>query len=254
MATRETPTTRIAGYNADSVKVRGKDLVEEIIGSFGFVEYALFQALGERPTAIQVRLVEAVMVCIMEHGLIPSAVASRLTYTGAPESFQGAVAAGLLGVGDRYAGTSSACGKLLEEIAAADDPSACADKIVQQHRERKAPLPGFGHPIHKGVDPRVNKLLEIARNEPIDGRFLAALETLQQALNTVVSKPLVTNISAAIPAVLAEAGIPSNLMRGIILIARCAGLVGHVFEEQQKPIGDDMWHAASDVVGYVETP
>lgn len=254
MANRKAPTTGIAGYDADSVKVRGKDLVDEIIGSFGFVEYALFQALGERPNTTQVRLVEAVMVCIMEHGLIPSAVASRLTYTGAPESFQGAVAAGLLGVGDRYAGTSSACGKLLEEIAAADDPSSCADQLVKQHRERRTPLPGFGHPIHKGLDPRVEKLLDIARSEPIDGRFLAALETLQDSLNRAVSKPLVTNISAAIPAVLAEAGIPSNLMRGIILIARCAGLVGHVFEEQRNPIGDDMWHAASDSVDYVDTP
>lgn len=254
MAKHQTPTTRIAGYDADSVKVRGKDLVEEVIGSFGFVEYALFQALGERPNATQIRLVEAVMVCIMEHGLIPSAVASRLTYTGAPESFQGAVAAGLLGVGDRYAGTSSACGKLLEEIAAADNSESCADQIVKQHRESRTPLPGFGHPIHKGLDPRVNKLLNIARSEPIDGRFLAALEILQESLNKVVSKPLVTNISAAIPAVLAEAGIPSNLMRGIILIARCAGLVGHVFEEQANPIGDDMWHAASDSVDYVDTP
>lgn len=254
MAKHETPTTQIAGYDADSVKVRGKDLVDEIMGNFGFVEYALFQALGERPNPTQIRLIEAVMVCIMEHGLIPSAVASRLTYSGAPESFQGAVVAGLLGVGDRYAGTSSACGKLLEDIVAADDANACADQIVKDHRERRAPLPGFGHPVHKGLDPRVNKLLEIARSEPIDGRFLDALETLQQSLNQVVSKPLVTNISAAIPAVLAEAGIPSNLMRGIILIARCAGLVGHVFEEQASPIGDDMWHAASDSVTYAETP
>lgn len=254
MTKREPPKTRIAGYDADSVKVRGKDLVNEVMGSFGFVEYALFQALGERPNPTQIRLVEAVMVCIMEHGLIPSAVASRLTYSGAPESFQGAVAAGLLGVGDRYAGTSSACGRLLEEIVGADDAVACADQIVQQHRERRVPLPGFGHPVHKGLDPRVDKLLEIARNEPIDGRFLAALGTLEQALNRAVSKPLVTNISAAIPAVLAEAGIPSNLMRGIILIARCAGLVGHVFEEQQNPVGDDMWHAASDSVNYDESP
>ena len=254
MVKPEAPTTQIAGYDADSVKVRGKDLVHDIMGNFGFVEYALFQALGQHPTPTQIRLVEAVMVCIMEHGLIPSAVASRLTYSGAPESFQGAVVAGLLGVGDRYAGTSSACGKLLEEIVAAADASACADQIVKDHRERRDPLPGFGHPVHKGLDPRVNKLLEIARSEPIDGHFLAALETLQQSLNRVVSKPLVTNISAAIPAVLAEAGIPSNLMRGIILIARCAGLVGHVFEEQANPIGDDLWHAASDSVTYDETP
>lgn len=252
MGDKRRPVTQIAGYDADSIKVRGEDLVEGLIGQVGFVEYALFQALGERPNPMQTRLVEAVMVCIMEHGLIPSAVASRLTYTGAPESFQGAVAAGLLGVGDRYAGTSSACGRLLEEIVTAADSSACATEIVQRHRERKLPLPGFGHPIHKGIDPRVDKLLAIARAEKISGEYLQALTQLEEALNAVVSKPLVMNISAAIPAVLAEAGIPSSLMRGIILIARCAGLVGHVYEEMQDPIGDAMWHAASDAVEYVE--
>lgn len=252
MSSTAQPTTAIAGYDADTIKVRGADLVDDLIGKVGFVEYALLQALGTKPSQMQVKLVEAVMVCIMEHGLIPSAVASRLTYTGAPESFQGAVAAGLLGVGDRYAGTSSACGHLLEQIVAAEDPQVCAAEIVAAHRQSKKPLPGFGHPIHKGLDPRVERLLSIAREEPVSGQYLQALEQLQAALNAAVSKPLVMNISAAIPAVLGEAGVPSSLMRGIILIARCAGLVGHVFEEMSTPIGDSMWHAASDAVTYVE--
>lgn len=250
MTGKKRPTSAICGYDEDSIQIRGQDLVKDIIGQMGFVEYALYQSTGSKPSRTQIALVEAVMVTIMEHGLIPSAVASRLTLTGAPESFQGAIAAGLLGVGDRYAGTSSECGALLEEIVAAKNGEDVALTIVQRYRQMKRALPGFGHPVHKGIDPRVNKLLDFARLHNIRGDHIKAMYTLEAALNSVVSKPLVTNISAAIPAVLGEAGVPSGLMRGIILIARCAGLVGHVFEEQKNPVGDDMWHAASGAVSY----
>jgi len=243
-------TTSICGFSADAIEVRGKNLVTDFIGKMDFVTAVLYQSLGTQPNPVQVELINSVMVTIMEHGLVPSAVAARLTHYGAPESYQGAIAAGLLGVGDRYAGTSSACGQLLEQMHAAEDAEAEAVAIIQQHRTQKKPLPGFGHPIHKETDPRVERLLSLAENSGSSGEYLALMRLLEQTLCQQTGKTLVTNISAAIGAVLAEAGIPSQMMRGIVLTARCAGLVGHIAEEMNNPAAHAMWQGAQDAVDY----
>lgn len=248
----DTATTEICGFDADNILVRGRNLVDDIMGKLSFTELMILQALGEEPTESQSKIVDTVLVTIMEHGLVPSAVATRLTHYGAPESFQGAVAAGLLGVGDRYAGTAGEAGEILESIVAlpADERAAKAEAIVHEYRERRRPVPGFGHPIHQSRDPRVDKLIAVASAEEISGDFIAAAGLLEQALKNVLGKPLVTNISAAIGAVLAEAGIPSAMMRGVVLTARCAGLVGHLFEEMRNPAAHALWVGAQSRVEY----
>ena len=245
-------TTAICGYDADSISIRGKDLINELMGKCTFTEMLLLQALGKEPSAMQVQVVDAVLVTIMEHGLVPSAVVTRLTHYGAPESFQGAVVAGLLGVGDRYAGTAGQCGEILERIvaAAADQRAEQALEEVRQCRQNGRPVPGFGHPIHKGTDPRVDRLLDIARNAGVDGEFMAAGKLLETSVREEIGKPLVTNISAAIAVALGEAGIPAALMRGIVLTARCAGLVGHLFEEMNNSAAHGIWKAAEAEVSY----
>ncbi len=237
------PSTAICGFDADNILIRGKNLVSDIMGKYSFTELFLLQALGREPTARQCRIVDAVMVTIMEHGLVPSALATRLTHHGAPESFQGAVAAGLLGVGDRYAGTAGECGALLEAIVAAPEPErqSVAMEQVKAHRQMRRPVPGFGHPIHHGTDPRVEKLLEIAAAAEIDGDYVKAMRLLESCLQKALDRPLVINVSAAIAAVLGEAGVPAAMMRGVVLTARCAGLVGHLFEEMNNPIAGALW-------------
>lgn len=242
-------TTAICGYDADSITLRGKDLVNEVIGHYSFTGAFLLQALGREPSAEQVKLVDLVLVTIMEHGLVPSAVASRLTYHGAPESLQGAVAAGLLGVGDRYAGTAGICGELIEKLLRAPDLPAAARQAVLDARATKSPIPGFGHPIHKGRDPRVSRLIE---HLPKDAPALQAMFAIEQALADVLGKPLVMNVSAAMAAVMAHAQIPVSMMRGVVLIARCAGLVGHVVEEMHNPVGNALWNGAEEAVSYQE--
>ncbi len=244
--------TGICGYDADTIRIRGKDLVSDVMGHYSFTELLLLQALGVEPTPLQVQVVDAVMVTIMEHGLVPSAVVTRLTHYGAPESFQGAVVAGLLGVGDRYAGTASECGAVLERLVAApeDQRRARAVEELNHYRAIKRPVPGFGHPIHQAVDPRVERLLAIVQGAGVAGHYIDAMYLLQDVLRTELGKPLVTNISAAMGAAMAEAGIPSGLMRGIVLTARCAGLVGHLFEEMQRPAAHAMWLAAETAVDY----
>jgi len=258
--------TSIAGYDADHVTIRGKDLVSDLMGKVSFTELMLLQLTGKTPTPAQVTILDAVLVTIMEHGLVPSAIVTRLTHYGAPESVQGAIVAGLLGVGDRFAGTASECAQLLEKIVA--DPSVAVD-LVKDYRARKRPIPGFGHPIHKDVDPRSKRLIDIVRaahsgaaggvatgaaahsNAPAGaGQYISALEHLEQAVTTVVGKRIVTNVSAAIAVALCEAGVPSKISRGVVLTARCAGLVGHLQEESESPAGEAMWNAITDTVKY----
>lgn len=243
-------STGICGFDADSISVRGQDLVDGLMGNWNFVDAFLLQALGQAPSERQSRIVNAVMVTIMEHGLVPSAIVTRMTHYGAPESFQGAIAAGLLGVGDRYAGTAGECGAVLERIVASEDVAASARQEVKQYRAERRPLPGFGHPIHRDNDPRVMRLIALTEEAGAEGKFLAAMRQLEAALSEELGKDLVTNISAAIAAALGEAGIPAGMMRGVVLTARCAGLVGHLFEEMNNPAAPAMWQGAQDSVDY----
>jgi len=246
--------TRIAGYDADQITIRGKDLVRELMGKVSFSEMMLLQMTGRAPSRRQATILDAVLVTIMEHGLVPSAIVTRLTYYGAPESIQGAIAAGLLGVGDRFAGTASECAQVLEPLASASrlKRASLARKLVKEYRERGRPIPGFGHTVHRTVDPRVTRLLQIVKAAGAKGEYLRALAALEGAVHKVIGKNLVTNVSAAIAVALAEAGVPAKGVRGVVLTARCAGLAGHVYEESQSPVGAAMWKAVTDAVGYEE--
>jgi citrate synthase len=245
-------TTSICGYDAVRIRIREKDLVNDLMGKLSFTEMFLLQTLGRSPTAMQVAIVDAVLVTIMEHGLVPSAIVTRLTLYGAPESFQGAIAAGLLGVGDRYAGTASECGALIERLLKVPDAEreTVALDEIRSYRRRRRPLPGFGHPIHKQVDPRVERLIEVARSAGAKGESIEIVYLLERCLSQELGRKLPVNISAAIAAVLVEAGVPARIMRGVVLTARCAGLVGHLFEEMQNPAADAMWKAVESAVPY----
>lgn len=246
------PTTGLCTSDANNIWIRGKNLVNDLVGHMTFTEMTLFHLLGQPATAMQVKIVDAVMVTIMEHGLTPSAIAARETYIGAPESLQGAVAAGLLGVGSRFAGTAGDCAKIFDEIVQtpAGERVAVADVIVKNHREAKLPLPGFGHPTHKYGDPRTARLTEVALEAGAKGDYVAAMYELGRAANVAYGKNLVINVSAGIAAVLLEAGLPPNATRGITLISRCAGLVGHLLEEMERPAGDFIWHLVEKHVPY----
>ena len=246
----KTNTTVICRFDADHIFVRDKNLVEQIMGHYSMVQLFLLQATGSEPTPLQCKIIETVMVTIMEHGLVPSAVVTRLTLHGAPESYQGAVASGLLGVGDRYAGTASACAGLLDRILQADSDQAhrVADELVAALIAAAKPVPGFGHPVHRERDGRVDRLIELLEEMQVEGRHLAALRVLESSVRRVSGKPLVTNTSAAIAAALGEANLPIGLMRGVVLIARCAGLVGHLYEETLQPVAHELWSGAQGAV------
>src|SRR5688572_14836054 len=246
----ESPTTGIASHSAEDVFIRGASLCKELIGQRSFTEVIYFQILGRMPTADQAALLDACLVALMEHGLTPSVLAARLTYSSAPEALQGAVAAGLLGVGSRFVGSMEGCAALLQRIVNAEDGVAEATRIAVEHRAARTALPGFGHPTHKPDDPRAQRLLELARERKVAGRHVAAITKLSSAVDATYGRHITINATGATAAVLADCGVPPEIARGFGLIARCAGLVGHLYEEQRKPTLRAVWEAAEQAVPY----
>jgi len=245
------PTTRIARHTTDAIYVRGANLVDDLIGKLTFTEMMYFQLLGERPTPAQVKILDAVLVTLMEHGITPSAIASRLIYDSCPEAIQAAVAAGLLGVGSTFIGTMEGCAANLEEILISQgNEQETARKIAKRFREAKQPIPGFGHPHHKPDDPRSPRLLAIAEEAGVPGRHIRALRLLATEVDAAWGRHLTINATGAIAALLGEIGIPREVARGIAVVSRAAGLVGHIREEQIEPSARHIWNVVSDAVPY----
>jgi citrate synthase len=251
----EKQTTSIATSTADDVFIRDLSLCRDLIGKVTFTELIYFQVLGRRPTKAQTAVLDACLVTLMEHGLTPSALATRLVYSSAEEAMQAAVAAGLLAVGSRFVGTTEGCGELIERIVGASDGAeAEARRIAVAHRNEKKPIPGFGHPFHKPDDPRSPVLIALAREQGVAGAHVSAVLTLSVAIDETFGKHITLNATGAIAAVLGDAGVPRSILRGFALIARAAGLVGHVHEEQQKPAMRAIWEAAEAAVAYDGKP
>lgn len=250
---QEHRSSGLSTSNADTIIVRGKDLCRELIGQVGFTEYVWFLLCGALPQPAQRRVLDATLVAIAEHGLVPSVQAARMTYAAAPEALQGAVSAGLLGCGSVILGAAEQAGRLLADVvtrAAASDPETAARAVVSEKRAAKQPVPGYGHPLHKGEDPRATRLFAVATEAGLPDDHRRAAKQVEALLPELTGKPLVMNVSAAIPAVLLDAGFPVGALKGVPLLARTASLIAHLLEEQSKPIGFVLSHAASRAIDY----
>jgi citrate synthase len=238
--------TSIGHSDADSITLLGHDLAGDLIGHVGFGELAFWLVAGRRPSAGQLRVFEAVLVALADHGLTPSAIAARLTLTGAPESVQGALAAGLLGGGSRFLGVTEDCGRMLADALAsgpvpADEDEAAYDelaaKIVAAARDERRLVPGLGHPVHKSGDPRTPVLIALAMEAGVYGAHLRLFEAIGRVHPGILGRRLPLNGAGVCGAALADLGFPVETLRGFALLARTAGLLGHLAEEQRRPIG-----------------
>ena len=251
MTDKNRPTTGISDHTAERIWVRGADLVNDLIGGLTFTEMIVFHLTGKRPTRAQTVLLDAVLVTLMEHGLTPSAIVTRLTCDAAPEALQSAVAAGVLGVGSTFIGTMEGCSALIEEILAAPEGvEARARAVAERHRKERKPMHGFGHPYHRPDDPRPPRLFALAEREGVPGRHIAALKTLAAEVDRAYGRHLTINATGAVAAVLGEIGIPQAVMRGIAVISRAAGLVGHVLEERERPSARWIWETTEGGIPY----
>lgn len=250
---QEHRSSAISTSNAETIVVRGKDLCGELLGKVSFTDYFWFLLTGTMPDARQRQVLDSTLVAIAEHGLVPSVQASRMTYAAAPEALQGAVAAGVLGCGSVILGAAENAGRMLADVVArsAQQPvKDAAAAVVGEMRAAKKPIPGYGHPLHKGEDPRASKLFAVAAETGVPDKHRAAALAVQAVLPELTGKNLVMNVSAAIPAVLLDAGFPVGALKGVPILARTASLIGHLLEEQARPIGFVLSHAASKAIDY----
>ena len=253
MARPRNPISSEMGWStADRIVVRGRDLPSDLIGHVNFGDMAYLEVMGRLPDEQESIVFNAVLVTLVEHGMTPSAIATRLTYLGAPESLQGAVAAGILGVGSVFVGTMEGAAKLLAETATSStalaDVPGLADQVVTEARATGSRIPGIGHPVHKSMDPRVPRLFEIAERNGLRGVYVALMEAVAAEASCQSGQPLPVNATGAIGALLCELGFDTRVARGLGAIARAVGLVGHIREEMDNPMARELWFRVEDEV------
>jgi citrate synthase len=253
--------TALGASSLHRITLLGQDLADDVMGSVGFGELAFWLATQRRPTPGQTRVFEAVLAALADHGFTPTAIAARLTYLSAPDSVQGALAAGLLGGGSRFLGVTEDCGRFLHEVlAGVDGPlphddagwDELARVTVTRQRERKQFVPGLGHHVHKQGDPRTPRLFAIAAEEELVGPHLALFAAIGRVHPQVLGKTLPLNGAGVCGAALADLGLPVELLRGFALLARAAGLLGQLAEERRRPIGIDVYMAVDRAATYVD--
>jgi len=248
--------TCLGTSDADRITLLGHDLAD-LMGHVGFGELAFWLVAGRRPAPGEVRVFEAVLVALADHGFTPTAIAARLTYLSAPESLQGALAAGLLGGGSRFLGVTQDCGRFLADVlagvraAGGELPGtgrqdgaawdALALAAVRQAREAGRHVPGLGHPVHRVRDPRTAVLIALAEEEGLAGPHLRLFEAVGRVHPQVLGRTLPLNGAGVCGAALADLGLPVDLLRGFALLARAAGLLGHLAEERRLPIAADVY-------------
>ena len=253
--------TSLGTSTEDTITLLGRNLATDLIGQVSFGQLAYTLMTLREPTTGQLRLFEAVLVALADHGFTPTAIAARMTYYSAPDALQGALAAGLLGGGSRFLGVTEDTGRFLADvIAGVDGPLPDTDDGWDAARPRRRPaarraagrfVPGLGHPVHKHGDPRVPVIQRIARDEDITGPHLALFAAIGRVHGQVLGRTLPLNGAGVCGAALADLGLPTELLRGVALLARCAGLLGQLAEELRAPISEKVYMLVDRNAEYV---
>ena len=246
--------SRICQAYPDRVEVRGRDLTGDLMGRLTFTEYFHLLLTGREPTEEQRYFLDLLLVSIAEHGMMPTNVAARMTLAADPGSLQGALAAGILGAGPVILGSAEECAGLLEHAQAwvgqGASPESVAGAMATEIHANGQKMPGFGHPVHRPVDPRAERILELADARGVSGPHVALAGAFREAVRLTWQKPLPMNVSMPIAAVLLDLGFAATTVKAIPLLARTAGLLAHLAEEQEAPVGFLMAGAAEDAITY----
>jgi citrate synthase len=242
--------TALGASSLDSITLLGADLAEDVMGTVGFGELAFWLATQRRPSAGETRVFEAVLAALADHGFTPTAIVTRLTYLSAPDSIQGAIAAGLLGGGSRFLGVTEDCGRFLHAALpreAAELPvddagwDALAERVLTERRAAGERVPGLGHHVHKQGDPRTPRLFQIAAEEGLVGPHLSLFAAIGRVHPAILGRTLPLNGAGVCGAALADLGLPLELLRGFALLARTAGLIGQLAEELRHPLANEIF-------------
>jgi citrate synthase len=249
-----TPVSHISQAHPDRVEVRGRDLTNDLMGRLSFTEYFHLLLTGSEPTDDQRFFLDLLLVAIAEHGMMPTNVAARMTLAADPRSLQGAVAAGILGCGPVILGTAESCAQLLEEaqaqVASGGDPATVGAAAARTIHDSGGKVPGFGHPLHRPLDPRAERILELADERGVSGPHVALAHSIRDGVAEAWDKPLTMNVSMPIAAVMLDLGFASASVKAVPILARTAGLLAHLAEEQEHPLGFLMAGQAEEAIEY----
>ncbi|MGZ8706569.1 MAG: citryl-CoA lyase [Gaiellaceae bacterium] len=252
------PVSRISQAYPDRVEVRGRDLTGDLMGRLSFTEYFHLLLTGREPTEDERFFLDLLLVAIAEHGMMPSNVAARMTLAADPGSLHGAVAAGILGCGPVILGTSESCARLLEDaqerVSSGETPEAVARDVARAIHSAGGKVPGFGHPVHRPLDPRAERILELADARGVSGRHVLLAHRLRDAVAEAWGKPLTMNVAMPIAAVMLDLGFLSSAVKAVPILARTAGLLAHLAEEQRQPLGFLMAGKAEEAIEYGRPP
>jgi citrate synthase len=255
---RNPPISHISQAYPDRIEVRGRDLCGDLMGTLSFTEYFHLLLTGREASDDQRFFLDLLLVAIAEHGMMPTNIAARMTLAADPESLQGAVAAGILGCGPVILGTSESCALLLEEaqekVVAGDAPAAVAEELARAIHASGGKVPGFGHPVHRPLDPRAERILELADSRGVSGPHILLARSVRDAVAKAWSKPLTMNVSMPIAAVMLDVGFSSAAVKAVPILARTAGLLAHLAEEQRHPLGLLMAASAEEAIDYERLP
>ncbi len=248
------PVSHISQAYPDRVEVRGRDLCRELMGRLGFTEYFYLLLTGSEPTEQQRFFLDVLLVAIAEHGMMPTNIAARMTLDADPGSLQGAVAAGILGAGPVILGSAEECAGLLERararVAAGGEAGAVLREIASSLRAAGEKIPGFGHPLHRPVDPRAQRILELADERGVSGEHVLLARGLQDAVGEAWRRPLPMNVAMPIAAVMLDLGFPAATVKAVPILARTASLLAHLAEERGNPLGFLMAARAEEAIEY----
>jgi citrate synthase len=250
----ESRVSHISRAYPDRVEVRGRDLTGDLMGRVSFTEYFHLLLTGSEPSEDQRYFLDLLLVAIAEHGMMPTNVAARMTLAADPESLQGAVAAGILGCGPVILGTAESCARLLEEaqerVASGRAPEAVSGDVARELHASGGKVPGFGHPVHRPRDPRAERILELADANGVSGPYVLLARLLRDAVAEAWGKPLTMNVSMPLAAVMLDLGFPAATVKSVPILARTAGLLAHLAEERQRPLGFLMAAKAEEAIDY----
>jgi citrate synthase len=241
------PVTRISRASSDRIEVRGRDLAGDLMGRLSFTGYFHLLLTGREPSDDERFFLDLLLVSIAEHGLMPSNIAARITLAADPDSLHGAVAAGILGAGPVILGAAEECARLLAAMEAEGKDAA---QVAREIHATGGKLPGFGHPLHRPVDPRAERILELADERGVSGPHVALTRALREAVAETWGKPLTLNVSLPIAAVMLDLGYSPAVVKAVPILARTASLLAHLAEEREQPIGFLLAARAEEAVEY----
>jgi citrate synthase len=254
MAEQAKIVTGIGKAELHRILVRGYDLNKELVGKITFTEMTSLMLRGRLPTREEGRMLDALLVILVEHGMVSHVIAARLVYHCAPEAIQAAVAAALCGAGSVHLGSSEWSAKMLVEALPPEkkeaDLDAVASAIYEDYSRRKQRMPGIGHRTHAEGDPRAETLFNIAKETKIYGQYSELIQKLSAVATERRKRLIPVNVTGAIGAIALDMGYPWQITKAFALIGRTLGVMGHIAEEIRNPMATQIDAAVKQALVY----